>query len=458
MAVVPALDRRRLGELHEREFARLRERTRKSEALFRRARRVLAGGVASSYQLHDPWPVHIIRGEGSHLQDADGNEYLDFHNGFGSMVQGHAHPAILEAVSKRHTHGSHFGAPTEEAISVAEELERRFVLPRWRFTNSGTESTMSAIRLARALTGRDDVVKVFGAYHGHHDAVMASLGVPYEQIGPAHALPSLPWGAGIPAATLKQVHTVHFNDVDALERRVAGAGRKPACLIVEAVMTGIGIVLPQPGYLEAARDITRRHGVVLIFDEVKTGLTIAPGGAVERFGVQPDIVTLAKALGGGLPSGAIGMSAEVARVVEDGSVHHVGTFNGNPLAMAATHASLTEILTPPACERLEALNQRLTAGIEAAIAEHGLPFHTAAVGSKGCVRFGPEPVVDYESYKRRHDSELSELAWLWAMNRGLFLTPGRELEWHLSVAHTEDEIDRYVEAFAALASALSPAD
>ena len=436
----------------------LRERTRKSEGLFRRAQQVLAGGVSSSYQLHDPWPVHITRGEGSHLQDVDGNEYLDFHNGFGSMVQGHAHPAILEAVATRHSHGAHFGAPTEEAIAVAEELERRFGLPRWRFTNSGTESTMGAIRIARALTGREDVVKVFGAYHGHHDTVMVSLGVPYEQIGPADAPGSLPWGAGIPAATLEQVHTVHFNDVDALERRVAGRRRKPACLILEAVMTGIGIVLPEPGYLEAARDITRRHGVVLILDEVKTGLTIAAGGAVERFGVQPDMVTLAKALGGGVPSGAIGMSAEVARVVEDGSVRHVGTFNGNPLAMAATHASLTEVLTPPAYERLEALNQRLTAGIEAAIAGHGLPFHTAAVGSKGCVRFAREPVVDYESYKRRHDPDLSELAWLWAMNRGLFLTAGRELEWNLSVAHSEDEIDRYVEAFAGLASALIPTD
>jgi glutamate-1-semialdehyde 2,1-aminomutase len=216
----------------------------------------------------------------------------------------------------------------------------------------------------------------------------------------------------------------------------------------------VGVVLPGPGYLEAVREITRRHGVVLIFDEVKTGLTIAAGGAVERFGVRPDMVALAKALGGGLPAGAIGMTEEVAAVVEDGSVHHVGTYNGNPLGMAAARASLLEVLTPTAYERMERLGERIVAGCDAVIARHGLSAHTVGLGSKGCVVHSTERVVDYPSFKRRHDPELAELAWLWFMNRGLFVTPGREQEWNLTVAHDEAAVDSYVEAFDGLAAEL----
>jgi glutamate-1-semialdehyde 2,1-aminomutase len=454
MTALRELDRTRIGELLAREGARLRERTPESEALFRRARRTLAGGVSSSFQRHEPWPIHLVRGDGARVWDADGNEYLDFHNGFGAMIQGHAHPAVTAAITQRLSAGTHFGAPTQEAIAVAEELARRFGLDRWRFTNSGTESTMSAIRLARAYTGRDDVMKIFGAYHGHLDTVMVSLGVPYElAVEPS----SLPWGEGISQATVGEVHTVHFNDAAGLERRIAEldlAGRRPACLIMEAAMTGIGVVPPEPGYLDRLREITRRHGVVLILDEVKTGLTIAPGGATERFGLEPDIVTLAKSLGAGLPSGAIGMTPELARRIEDGGVHHLGTFNGNPLSMAAARASLTEVLTPSAYARLASLNERLATGLEAAMAHLGA--HAVSLGSKGCVRFGPEPVLDYPSFRQRFDPELAELCWLWSTNRGLFVTPGREHEWNLNVAHAEDSVDRHVEVFAELAEALSP--
>jgi glutamate-1-semialdehyde 2,1-aminomutase len=222
-------------------------------------------------------------------------------------------------------------------------------------------------------------------------------------------------------------------------------------------MTNAGVVPPAPGYLEAVREATRRHGAVLIFDEVKTGLTIAAGGATERFGVRPDMVTLAKALGGGLPTGAIGMTAELAAVVEDGSVHHVGTYNGNPLGMAAARASLLEVLTPAAYERMELLGERMVAGCDAVIARHGLPAHTVGLGSKGCVVHSAERVVDYRSFKRRHDPELSELAWAWLMNRGLFVTPGREQEWNVTVAHDEAAVDRYVEAFDSLAAGLARA-
>jgi glutamate-1-semialdehyde 2,1-aminomutase len=444
------LDRQRIKELTEREEARLNARTQASRAMYARAHEVLTGGVASSYQLRDPWPIYLERGEGPRVWDVDGNELFDFHNGFGSMIQGHAHPAIGRAVNERYGLGTHFAAPTEDAIAVAEELQRRFRLPRWRYTNSGSESTMDAIRIARAYAGRETVMKIFGSYHGHHDTVMVSIGVEYDKIGDRENLASLPYGAGIPRATVEMTVPVPFNDADAMERRIErldAEGRKPACVIMEAAMMNLGIVLPEPGYLEAVRDITRRHGIVLIFDEVKTGLCIAAGGAVERFGVVPDMVTLAKSLGGGLPTGAIGGTEEVMSVVEDGRVYQVGTYNGNPLGMAAARASLEEVLIPESYEHLDHLNDRILAGCTEVIRTYDLPGYAIGVGAKGCVTFSPQKIVDYETFKANQDAELADLAWLFNMNRGVFMTPGREEEWTLSVTHTDESVDRYVAVF-----------
>jgi glutamate-1-semialdehyde 2,1-aminomutase len=444
------LDRQRIKELTEREEARLNARTQASRAMYARAHEVLTGGVASSYQLRDPWPIYLERGEGPRVWDVDGNELFDFHNGFGSMIQGHAHPAIGRAVNERYGLGTHFAAPTEDAIAVAEELQRRFRLPRWRYTNSGSESTMDAIRIARAYAGRETVMKIFGSYHGHHDTVMVSIGVEYDKIGDRENLASLPYGAGIPRATVEMTVPVPFNDAVAMERRIErldAEGRKPACVIMEAAMMNLGIVLPEPGYLEAVRDITRRHGIVLIFDEVKTGLCIAAGGAVERFGVVPDMVTLAKSLGGGLPTGAIGGTEEVMSVVEDGRVYQVGTYNGNPLGMAAARASLEEVLIPESYEHLDHLNDRILAGCTEVIRTYDLPGYAIGVGAKGCVTFSPQKIVDYETFKANQDAELADLAWLFNMNRGVFMTPGREEEWTLSVTHTDESVDRYVAVF-----------
>jgi len=452
------LDRTRIATFTAREQQRLNERTPGSRALYERARKSLSGGVASAYQERKPWPIYLSHGAGSRVWDVDGNEMVDFHNGFGSMVQGHAHPAIVRAVRERVALGTHFAAPTEDAVVVAEELSRRFGLPRWRFVNSGSEATMDAIRIARAHTGRDTLVKIFGSYHGHHDYVMVSIGVPYEHIGDRENYASLPYGAGIPEAVADMTVSVPFNDAGAMERRLERLfeeGRPPACVIMEPAMMNLGVIMPEPGYLEAVRELTRRLGVVLIFDEVKTGLCIAPGGATERFGVTPDLVTLAKTLGGGLPSGAIGGSKEVFDVVERGTVYQVGTFNGNPLTMAAARASLLEVLTPEAYEHLDAMEERLLTGCQDVIDRYGLPGYSVGVGAKGCVTFSPERIVDYETFKAHQDGEVSELAWLYNMNRRVFMTPGREEEWTLSVLHSPEDCDTFVAAFEEMAADLT---
>jgi glutamate-1-semialdehyde 2,1-aminomutase len=452
------VDRGRIAALTKREEQRLQDRTPGSRVWFERARSSLVNGVPSAYQEREPWPIYFSRGEGSRIWDVDGNELIDLHNAFGSMVQGHAHPAIVAAVRERVALGTHFAAPTEDGVVVAEELARRWGLPAWRFVNSGSEATMDAIRIARAFTGRDTIVKIFGSYHGHHDYVMVSIGVPYDRIGDRENYDSLPYGAGIPKSVADMTVPVPFNDAAAMERRIERLfeeGRPPACVIMEPAMMNLGVVLPTPGYLEAVRELTRRLGVVLIFDEVKTGLCIAAGGATERFGVKPDLVTLAKTLGGGLPTGAIGGTEEVFDVVARGDVYQVGTYSGNPLGMAAARASLLEVLTPAAYAHLDGLEERLLRGCQDVLERHGLPGYAVGLGAKGCVTFAPEPVVDYETFKAHQDGELMDLAWLYNMNRGVFITPGREEEWTLSVMHSAADCDTVVAAFEEMAADLT---
>jgi glutamate-1-semialdehyde 2,1-aminomutase len=436
-----------VAALTEREQARLVDRTRRSGEYFERARQVMPGGVPSSFQRNDPWPTYVERGEGARVWDVDGNEYLDFHNGFGVMCVGHANPRIAAAVKARMDDGTHFAAPTEGSIVVAEELRRRWGLPYWRFTNSGTESTMDAIHLARGFTGRDVIVKIEGSYHGHHDAVMVSVKPPADLMGDRDHPNAIPYGLGYAPGTPEATRVVPFNDAEAVERVLGELSGQVAGLILEPAMMNINIVRPVDGYLERLRELCSEHGVPLIFDEVKTGAAVAAGGATELFGVTPDMVCLAKAICGGLPGGAIGMNAELAELVESNAVRQQGTFNGNPLVMAAAEATLLEVLTPGAYAHLRGLNERLMEGCERIIGEYGLPAHTVGMGSKGCVTFSSEPIREYRDYTSKIHHELSDLAWLYHMNHGIFMTPGQDEEWTLSVAHTDEHVARYLEAF-----------
>ena len=446
-----AVDRDRIAELTRVEMDKLKARTQKSRELWEHGQKVMPGGVPSSFQSIDPWPVFIERGAGSKVWDVDGNEYSDFHNGFGVVVVGHANPQVTAAVQAQAARGTHFAAPTQGSITVAEELQRRFKLPQWRFTNSGTESTMDAVHLARAATGRDLILKIEGSYHGHHDAVMVSVYPELEELGDRDDPRSVVYGAGYPRALTELTRAVPFNDAVALESVLNKLDGQVAGLIMEPAMMNINIIPPMEGYLERVRELCFAHGVKLIFDEVKTGCTIAPGGATERFGVDADLVTLAKATFGGYPGGAIGMTDELAELVSSGEYHQYGTFNGNPLVMAASEATLLEALTPEAYEKLEATNDKLLSGSRELIERYGLPCYPEGMGAKGCVIFSSEPLREYRDYLSKVDGDLASLAWLYHMNHGIFMTPGVEEEWTLSVAHSDDDVQRYLDAFEAFA-------
>ena len=452
-----AIDRGRVAELTEREQAKLAERTPASKQRHERGLAVMPGGVPSSFQENDPWPVYLERGEGARVWDVDGNEYVDFHNGFGVMAIGHANPTVSAATRARIDLGTHFAAPTDGSIVVAEELADRFGLPQWRFTNSGTESTMDAVHLARGVTGRDIILKIEGSYHGHHDAVMVSVYPPLEALGDRDDPRSVPYGEGYPKALTELTRAVPFNDADALAKVLEKLEGQVAGMIMEPAMMNINVIPPVEGYLERVRELTREHGVKLIFDEVKTGATIARGGATRRFGVEPDMITLAKAICGGYPGGAIGMTSEIAELVADGRVHQYGTFNGNPLVMAAAQATLTEVLTDDAYEKLESSNRWLLDACDSVIERYGLPCYSEGLGAKGCVVFAPEPIREYRDYLTKVDGDLSTLAWLYHMNNGVFMTPGVEEEWTLSIAHTEAHLQRFVDAFEAFARDLASA-
>jgi glutamate-1-semialdehyde 2,1-aminomutase len=402
-------------------------------------------GVPSSFQAYDPHPIVVRRAQDAWMEDVDGNRYVDFDMGFGALFAGHCHPLVREAIERQLDDGTLFVTPCEANAEVAELLRDRYGLPMWRFTNSGTEATMDAIRVARGVTGRSRIVKVEGGYHGHHDEVMVSMKPRLDEAGPADAPVSVPATAGITDAVLADTIVIPYNDAAALERALSGGD--VACFIVEPVMENIGICLPQPGYLEAVREVTRRHGTMLIFDEVKTGITAGWSGATGVLGVRPDLVTLAKSIGGGLPVGAFGGTAECMDQITSGRVLHLGTYNGNPLSMAAAKAVLADVCTPEATAEAVARNGRLLAACADVIDDAGLPAHVVQFGAKGCVTWAPEQIRNYRDYKAT-DFDVAFAQWIHGINRGILLPPGLDEQWLVSVRHTEAEAMRYADVFA----------
>ena len=463
-----AIDRQRIANIHEREEAAYRARTPKSAALHARARQALPLGVASSFQAYDPYPLFMTDARGSRIWDADGNEYIDFDMAFGVLAAGHSHPVFASALAERVANGTCYTFPVEDGVILAEEIKRRFGCDLVRFSNSGTEATMDAIRVARGFTGREKLVKFEGGYHGHHDDVLVSIQPPREFIGPVDAPSTVPASAGLPRSRVDETVVAPYNNPDALEAILSRHGHEIAAIIVEPVQFNIGVVPPLPGFLERVRELATQHGIVLIFDEVKTGVVLAYGGATEWFGIKPDLFCLAKSIGGGVPIGAFGGRADIMGVIEklpeltEGDagtalehstipggatrVAHLGTFNGNPLSMAAGVAVLTRILTRDVYPGLQAMGDRLTAGCQAVIDEFDLPGYAINVGPKGCVMFTPARVTNYRDFIGL-DSELWAASFFYLANRGILLPPGPDDQWTMSVQHTDAEVDRYVHTF-----------
>lgn len=443
-----------LDRLIQDEEQRFLERSPEAALYASKAEKVLPGGVTSSWQISRPQPIWIEEGRGSRVRDVDGNEYVDYHGGYGAMLAGHAHPAVVAAVTERVQKGTHFAQPTPDALVVAAELVERYGMPLWRFGNSGTEATMDAIHLMRAITGRDLIIKFEGAYHGHHDAAMVSVWNE-DGLGPEHRPKSVAAGGGIPQAMVDLTLIATFNDLALVETLFEEHPGQIAGIIVEPILQNCGVLLPRDGFLQGLRDITKRHDALLTYDEVKTGLTVGKGGATRRFGVQPDIVCLAKALGGGLPISAIGGTQEVMDAITDGTYEQVGTFNGNPLSMAAARAMLTEVMVPDTYTHLDALQSRMREGTEAVIARHHLAAHVATAGAKGSVIYSAEPMKTYRDFLAI-DGRYAVAAWLYQFNRGVFLPPWAKGEqWLISVQHTTEDIDRYLETLDDFAGLIS---
>jgi glutamate-1-semialdehyde 2,1-aminomutase len=443
----------RLDSIIEDETQTFLDRQRRSGAMSERAT-VLAGGATSSWQVAEPHAVWLSHGNGSKLYDVDGNEYSDFHGGYGVSLAGHNHPAIVEAVRRRVALGTHFAQPTEDSIVVAENLAERFGQPLWRFGNSGTEATMDAVHLMRTATGRDRILKLEGGYHGHHDSVMVSV-LPDDvgDLGPEDAPVGIPEDAGVPTATTALTTIVPFNNLRAVEAALERYAGEIAGMILEPIMMNAGIILPDDGYLPALKELLHAHGALLTFDEVKTGLTVGPGGATRLLGVTPDLVCLAKALGGGVSTAAIG-GGTVMELIVRGEYEQVGTFNGNPLAMAAARAMLTEVLTDDAYAHLGRLRDRMRSGLQTVIDRQDAPWSVVTAGAKGCVSFMPERIRNFRDF-RSLDGRYGHAHWLVQHNRGAFLPPwGKVEQWLMSVQHTDEDVDRFVGNFSHLADSL----
>jgi glutamate-1-semialdehyde 2,1-aminomutase len=443
-----SVDAQRVNDLITAEWERFEKQTPKSAEHYARALKSMPLGVPSSFQHWDPYPIAIESAKGAWLRDVDDRALLDLSMGFGAMLVGHLNPVVMEAVAKALETGTLFVTPSPSTTDVAERFQRRFGLGRVRFANSGTEATMYAVRTARAFTNRKAIIKIEGGYHGGYDGLAVSVKPDPATAGPEDApIPVTPFD--VEAGT---VYVVPYNNLDRLAELLDEHRGEIAAVVMEPVLENISIVLPDAGYLAGVRAQCDAHGTLLVFDEVKTGLTAGYAGASQRLGVQPDLVTLAKSIGGGLPLAAFGGRTEVMEAVHDNRMPHFGTYNGNPLVMAAA-AAVDEVCTHEALDVAESLNVQALRDIDALITEYELPAHTVGFGVKGAVTWAATPVRNYRDYKRT-DFETAELSWLWGVNRGILTPPGLDEQWLVSLAHTKQDMDLMVTAFAELAQAL----
>ncbi len=417
--------------------------TGKSKVLFEAAQRVIPGGVNSpvrAFRAVGGGPRFIARGQGAYLWDVDGNRYIDYVMSWGPLIAGHAHPQVVEAIQKAAARGTSYGAPTELEVELAEMVvEAVPSIEMVRFVNSGTEATMSALRLARAFTGRPKIIKFEGGYHGHADMLLAQAGSGVITLG-------LPDSAGVPQEAVQHTLTAPYNDLAAVEALFDANPGQIAAVILEPVAGNMGVVPPAPGFLAGLRRLTQAHGALLIFDEVITGFRIAYGGAQALYGVLPDLTCLGKIIGGGLPVGAYGGRREIMeKVAPLGPMYQAGTLSGNPLAMTAGIETLKLLRQPNTYERLEIMAARLSERLGSAAAAAGVPLTQNRVGSMMTAFFTAQPVTDYTSAKTSDTARYARF-FRAMLERGVYLAPSQFEAAFISLAHTDADIEATVEA------------
>ena len=423
-----------------------------SERAFAEAQQFIPGGVNSpvrAYRAVGGQPPFIRSGKGSRITDIDGNEYIDYVCSWGPLILGHCDADVLAAAKAALDRGMTFGAPTPAEVELAKMVCQAYPsIERVRMVTSGTEATMSAIRLARGYTGRDKMIKFEGCYHGHADGLLVKAGSGAVTFG-------MPTSPGVPADYAKNTLCLPYNDIDAVNELCEAAGSEIACLILEPVAANMGVIPPKPGFLEGLREITARHGIVLIFDEVISGFRVALGGAQERFGIVPDLTTLGKIVGGGMPVGAYGGRAEIMNCISPvGDVYQAGTLSGNPVAMAAGIATLTKLRDGAIYKQLERKAAGLADGLKLAAEEAGLDAFVSRVGSVLCAFFTAGPVTDYQAAKES-DTELFGRFFREMLSRGIYLAPSQFEAWFVSAAHSDADIAETIEAARASMAAVA---
>jgi glutamate-1-semialdehyde 2,1-aminomutase len=432
---------------HAEELERYRSQNKKSREMYEKAERVLPLGVSSNFRTFEPYPIYIQRAQGSKMWDVDGREYTDFSMTFGALMVGHSNPTMVEALSRAASEGTLYGMPHDRELRGAELLCERFQLEQIRFTNSGSESTMHALRVARAYTGRDQVVKFEGAYHGGHDAMLVSVKPPRSKVGHVRHPKPLPVGHGIPDGSVEDTLVAQWNDAESVREILQRNENQVAAVILEPVMMNVGVIAPRDGFIPELRRLCDEFGCLLIFDEVKTGAKLAWGGAQEWFKVKPDIVCLAKAIGGGLPLGAFGARREIMNEIASFRSFHAGTFASNPLATTACVTALEKVLMKDAFPKARALGDALAEGHSKIIKKYGHPWCAVNVGVNGTVFWRKTPPTNYREWL---DQDFDAFWRYWHMNLNRGVIPQAQCydeQWTVSVLHTDKDVDRMLEVF-----------
>jgi glutamate-1-semialdehyde 2,1-aminomutase len=414
-------------------------------------------GVGSNYRFYPPYPLFVKDGKGSRIHDVDGNEYVDHNLCYGALFAGHCHPAVMKAVEARLKIGTLFGMPHGMELELAEIICQRFPVEMVRFGNSGSEVTMHSLRLARSVTGRSKIIKMEGGYHGGHDAVSVSVKPKASQFGDPEKPTPVVSSAGVLRGTSDATLVAPFNNLPAVERLFEEHPGEIAGVIVEPIMMNIAFCMPDAGYLQALHDIARKHGALFILDEVKTGGKLAYGGACEYFNLKPDILCLGKSIGGGLPLAAFAASREVMDVIAQQKMFHAGTYNTNPVVMAAGIATFTEVLTREAFDYVSGLNSKLVNGYQDTIKKVGLIGYADGAGANGAMMFYPNRVRNYRDWYHV-DEDLWTHYWFAMTNRGILSQPyWWDEQWTISVQHTAADIEEHLQVFSEIAPALAVA-